>query len=119
MRAQYEAAALPTSYYGQLANARLGLGEIALRPPPPEPASDTARELVHAADILYAIGERDLAMSFMADLARSNDVALVAALVRLRSAIMMSKRCCYRQNGARARHGDGAVRLPQHRCAAL
>ena len=82
MRAQYEAAArYPTSYYGQLANARLGLGEIALRPPPPEPASDTARELVHAADILYAIGERDLAMSFMADLARqSNDVALVAAV---------------------------------------
>lgn len=82
MRAEYEAAArYPTSYYGQLANARLGLGEIAFRPPPPAPASDTARELVHAADMLYAIGERDLAMSFMADLARqSNDVALVAAV---------------------------------------
>jgi soluble lytic murein transglycosylase-like protein len=82
MRAQYEAAArYPTSYYGQLANARLGLGEIALRPPPPEPASGTARELVHAADILYAIGERDLALSFMTDLAREgSDVAYVAAV---------------------------------------
>ena len=33
--AYYEAAARhPTAYYGQLARARLGLGEIALRPPP-------------------------------------------------------------------------------------
>ena len=82
MRAQYEAAAgYPTAYYGQLANARLGLGEIALRSPRPEPAPSTARELVHAADILYSIGERDLAISFMTDLAKeSNDVASVAAV---------------------------------------
>ena len=82
MRAQYEAAArYPTAYYGQLANARLGLGEIALRSPQPEPAPSIARELVHAADILYSIGERDLAVSFMTDLAKeSNDVASVAAV---------------------------------------
>jgi peptidoglycan lytic transglycosylase len=81
MRAQYEAAArYPTTYYGQLANARLGLGEIAMRPPP-EPTPGTARELVHAVDMLYAIGERDLAVSFMTDLAKeSNDVAYVAAV---------------------------------------
>ena len=81
MRAQYEAAArYPTTYYGQLANARLGLGEIAMRPPP-EPTPGTARELVHAVDMLYAIGERDLAVSFMTDLAKeSNDVASVAAV---------------------------------------
>jgi soluble lytic murein transglycosylase len=82
MRAEYEAAArYPTAYYGQLANARLGLGEIALRPAQPEPALGAARELVHAADILYAIGERDLAVSFMTDFAKeSNDVASVAAV---------------------------------------
>ena len=82
MRAQYEAAAsYPTAYYGQLANARLGLGEIALRSPQPEPAPSITRELVHAADILYSIGERDLAISFMTDLAKeSNDVASVAAV---------------------------------------
>jgi soluble lytic murein transglycosylase-like protein len=86
MRTQYEAAArYPTAYYGQLANARLGLGEIALRPPAPDSApGSTARELVHAADILYAIGERDLAVSFMNDLAKeSNDVVSVAAVGRV------------------------------------
>ena len=37
MRAQYETAArYPTAYYGQLARARLGLSEIALRPAPPQ-----------------------------------------------------------------------------------
>ena len=34
MRAQYEAAArYPTAYYGQLARARLGLGDVMLHPP--------------------------------------------------------------------------------------
>jgi len=32
------AARYPTAYYGQLANAWLGLGEIAFRSPQPEPA---------------------------------------------------------------------------------
>jgi soluble lytic murein transglycosylase len=82
MRAQYEAAArYPTAYYGQLANARLGLGEIAFRPLQQEPTPGTARELAHAAEILYSIGERDLALSFMTDLAKeSNDVVSVAAV---------------------------------------
>jgi soluble lytic murein transglycosylase len=82
MRAQYEAAArYPTAYYGQLANARLGLGEIAFRPLQQEPTPGTARELARAAEILYSIGERDLALSFMTDLAKeSNDVAFVAAV---------------------------------------
>ena len=36
---------------------------------------------MHAVDILYSIGERDLAISFMTDLAKeSNDVASVAAV---------------------------------------
>ena len=85
VRAQYEAAArYPTAYYGQLARARLGLGEIALPDPPPEPMHDMARELLHAADILYAIGERDLVASFMTDLAEgSSDAATIAALGQL------------------------------------
>ena len=85
MRAQYEAAArYPTAYYGQLARARLGFGEIALRDPPLEPAHGIASELLHAADILYAIGERDLVASFVTDLAEeSSDAAAIAALGQL------------------------------------
>jgi soluble lytic murein transglycosylase len=85
MRAQYEAAARhPTAYYGQLARARLGLEEVALRRPPAEPVHDVSRELLHAADILYAIGERDLVVSFVSDLAeQGSDAAALAALGEL------------------------------------
>jgi soluble lytic murein transglycosylase len=82
MRAQYEAAARhPTAYYGQLARVRLGLEEVALRRPPTVPVHDASRELLQAADILYAIGERDLVVSFVSDLAeQSSDAAALAAL---------------------------------------
>jgi soluble lytic murein transglycosylase len=82
MRAQYEAAARhPTAYYGQLARARLGLEEVALRRPAAEPVTDASRELVRAADMLYAIGERDLVVSFVSDLAeQGSDAAALAAL---------------------------------------
>ena len=85
MRAQYEAAARhPTAYYGQLARARLGLEEVALRRPAAEPVSDVSRELVRAADILYAIGERDLVVSFVSDLAdQGSDATALAALGEL------------------------------------
>jgi soluble lytic murein transglycosylase len=85
MRAHYEEAArFPTAYYGQLARARLGLGEIAPLRSPPEPAPGEATELVRAADMLYAIGETDLVRSFMTDLAQeSNDATVLAALGQL------------------------------------
>ena len=84
MRAQYEVAArYPTAYYGQLARARLGIDEIALRPPPQSVNVD-ASEALHAADILYAIGERDLVLHFVSDLAEeSSDAALIAGLGEL------------------------------------
>ena len=84
MRAQYEVAArYPTAYYGQLARARLGIDEIALRPPPQSVNID-ASEALHAADILYAIGERDIVLHFVADLAEeSSDGALIAGLGEL------------------------------------
>jgi soluble lytic murein transglycosylase-like protein len=84
MRAQYEAAArYPTAYYGQLARARLGLEEIASNRAPPEPGP-IAHELQRAADILYTVGERDLAVSFMTDVAEeSSDATAIAALGRL------------------------------------
>jgi soluble lytic murein transglycosylase len=84
MDAQYQTAArYPTAYYGQLARARLGLGEIALHPPP-DPEEGASRELLGAAGILYTIGEFDLVLSFVKDLAEtSSDLATLGALGQL------------------------------------
>ncbi|MGA2996649.1 transglycosylase SLT domain-containing protein [Bradyrhizobium sp.] len=88
MRASYEAAAsYPTAYYGQLARARLGLDRIELRASAAvSPADDMelADERVRAADMLYALGERDVVINFVADLAEeSTDVGLLVALAEL------------------------------------
>ena len=88
MRAFYEAAArYPTAYYGQLARAKLGLDSAQLRAPAPAGAAEDAKladERVRAADMLYALGERDVALSFVSDLAEeSTDVTVLAALAEL------------------------------------
>jgi soluble lytic murein transglycosylase len=79
-RAHYETAArYSTAYYGQLARARLGQKDIVIRPPP-----DTASahlDVVHAIEILYAIGERDLIAGGLAELGeRPTDIATLAAI---------------------------------------
>jgi soluble lytic murein transglycosylase len=88
MRAFFEAAARhTTAYYGQLARARLGLDTVELRPPPqPDLCHGPAfmDELVRAANMLYALGERDLVLNFVTDLAeQSGDVAVLVALGEL------------------------------------
>jgi soluble lytic murein transglycosylase len=89
MRESYQAAArYPTAYYGQLARAKLGLDQIELRAPSPALAasdgSAVSDERVRAADMLYAIGERDVVQYFVADLAeQSRDVAVLEALGEL------------------------------------
>ena len=86
MKAQYETAArYPTAYYGQLARARIGMSEIALRPsPPPQPTMDgSSSDLLRAAEMLYAIGELDLVLTFVSDLA--GRVTMLPRLVRLAS----------------------------------
>ncbi len=84
-RAEYQAAArCSASYYGQLARARIGLGALALAPPPPVPASRERRELVRALEILYALNERSLVISLMADIGeRVDDVGVLSALGEL------------------------------------
>jgi soluble lytic murein transglycosylase len=84
MRAHFEAAARhSTAYYGQLARARLGLSELELQTPP-EHASAASIELLRAAELLYAIGERDLVLSFLTGLAeQSDDAAGLASLAEL------------------------------------
>jgi peptidoglycan lytic transglycosylase len=88
MRASYEAAARHgTAYYGQLARAKLGLERIELQPPlQPDPVLDPAAldERVRAADMLYALGERDVVLAFVTDLAEESDsVTTLAALGEL------------------------------------
>ena len=88
-RAHYQAAArYATAYYGQLARARLGLGEIVLSPAP-APSADQRHallrlEVVRAAEILYAIDERDQVVPIMADLAdKTSDIGALAVLAEL------------------------------------
>lgn len=91
-----------TTYYGQLAGARIGMREIALSAPPALSASQRATlsraEIVRAVDLLYEIGERDLVITFVADLDRNDDagaLALIAELARkhdhARAAVLMGK----------------------------
>jgi soluble lytic murein transglycosylase len=85
MRAEYEAAArYSTAYYGQLARARLGLAPVELRPVPDAPAQGLANDLLHATEILYTIGERDLVVPFTTDFAEHGcEPATLAALAQL------------------------------------
>jgi soluble lytic murein transglycosylase len=82
MRAQYQAAAsYPVAYYGQLARARLGLNDVAELRSPPEPADAKTSEALRAASVLYRIGEGELAMAFVTDLAEeSSDPSVVAGV---------------------------------------
>jgi soluble lytic murein transglycosylase len=81
------AARYPTAYYGQLARRKLGIDRIELRTPVAAEAAGGAApadEIVRAADMLYSLGERDLALRFVFDLAeQSTDVATLTALAEL------------------------------------
>jgi soluble lytic murein transglycosylase len=88
-RAYYEAAARhSTAYYGQLARAKLGLSDVVLRQPPEPNSADRAKlpalDVVRAADMLYSIGERDLAVRFVTALAeRSPDVTTLVGVAEI------------------------------------
>lgn len=83
-RQHYEAGArYPTAYYGQLARAKLGHTELGLREPP-RSNGPGRNDLVRAVEILYSLGERDLIVPIMADVAdRTQDLATLRALADL------------------------------------
>jgi hypothetical protein len=69
---------------GQLARARLGLNDVVELRSPPEPADAKTSEALRAASILYRIGEGDLALAFVTDLAEeSRDPGVIAGLGKL------------------------------------
>jgi peptidoglycan lytic transglycosylase len=85
MQAQYQSAArYGTTYYGQLARVRLGFADLAVSRPAPEPVDESSNELLRAASMLYQMRERDLALSFLTDLAaESSDPAVISGLGKL------------------------------------
>ncbi|TAK49276.1 MAG: lytic transglycosylase domain-containing protein [Xanthobacteraceae bacterium] len=85
-RAAYEAASRQsTSYYGQLARARLGLPQLALNPAPvPRNATAARLEIVRAVELLYALEESDLAVPMLAELGeQAGDGDALAAIAEL------------------------------------
>ncbi len=96
----YETAAQYTAtYYGQLARARLGITDLGLHGPPQLTPAQRGMmdkfDVVRAAEILYALNERDLLASIYAELGESSsDVAGLAALANVAS-----------------KHGDGRAML--------
>jgi soluble lytic murein transglycosylase len=77
-----------TTYYGQLARARIGEGQIALQAPPTPTAERRAvlyrTEVVRALSLVYAAGLRDIAIPIVADVAdRSSDVGVLVAMAEV------------------------------------
>jgi soluble lytic murein transglycosylase len=67
-----------------LARARLGLGVLALAPPPTAHVSGQRMELVRAAEILYALNERPLIIALMADIGdKVDDIGVLSAVGEL------------------------------------
>jgi soluble lytic murein transglycosylase len=84
-RAAYQAGAMhSTSYYGQLARAKLGLPQLALRDAPSAARGGGAYEVARAVDLLYALDERDLAATMLSDLGdRVEDIDALTALAEV------------------------------------
>jgi soluble lytic murein transglycosylase len=82
-RAYQSAAAHSTSYYGQLARARLGLPQLALNGQPRSRGGDRF-EVVRAVELLYAINQRDFIVPMLTDLAQQTDnIEALVALAEL------------------------------------
>lgn len=81
-RAAYQSAAQhSTSYYGQLARAKLGLPQIGLRDAPHVARGAGNFEVVRAVELLYALDERDLVATMLSDLSdRLDDIDALASL---------------------------------------
>jgi soluble lytic murein transglycosylase len=86
-RAAYMAAAAQsTSYYGQLARAKLGLPQIALNGAPAGRSRGIERlEIVRAVQLLYELDEREIAIPIFADMGENGDPDALVGLGELAS----------------------------------
>jgi soluble lytic murein transglycosylase len=76
------AAEQSTSYYGQLARAKLGLPQIELNSQPRGRGAERL-EIVRAAHLLYELDERELAVPMLADMGENGDPEALAGLGEL------------------------------------
>jgi soluble lytic murein transglycosylase len=76
------AAEQSTSYYGQLARAKLGLPQIELNGVPRGRGADRL-EIVRAVQLLYELGERDFAIPIFGDMGENGDPDALAGLGEL------------------------------------
>jgi soluble lytic murein transglycosylase len=86
-RAAYTAAAeQSTSYYGQLARAKLGLPQLELNDPPAARSRGVERlEIVRAVQLLFDLDQRDLAIPIFADMGENGDPDALVGLGELTS----------------------------------
>ena len=86
-RAAYAAAAAhSTSYYGQLARAKLGLPQIELNAAPTGRGRGIERlEIVRAVQLLYDLDEREIAVPIFADMGENGDPDALVGLGELAS----------------------------------
>jgi soluble lytic murein transglycosylase len=86
-RAAYTAAAAhSTSYYGQLARAKLGLPQIELKGAPAGRTRGIERlEIVRAVQLLYELDEREIAIPIFADMGDNGDPDALVGLGELAS----------------------------------
>ncbi|MFY9956329.1 lytic transglycosylase domain-containing protein, partial [Bradyrhizobium sp.] len=86
-RAAYTAAAeQSTSYYGQLARAKLGMPQLVLSDPPAARSRSVERlEIVRAVQLLFDLDERDIAIPIFADVGENGDPDAMLGLGELAS----------------------------------
>ena len=86
-RAAYtRAAEQSTSYYGQLARAKLGLPQIELNSAPTARGRGVERlEVVRAVQLLYALDEREIAIPILGDMGENGDPDALVGLGELAS----------------------------------
>ena len=84
-RSAYAAAAeQSTSYYGQLARAKLGLPQLELNGVPAARGRGTERlEIVRAVHLLYELGEGEIAVPIFADMGENGDADALVGLGEL------------------------------------
>ena len=80
-----KAAAQPATYYGQLARGRLGLQTLPVRTIENESTGEAREDSVRVIELLYAIGEKELALPLVTEaakyLAHPSQVAALASIV--------------------------------------